>query len=186
MNDNVFIAGYGGQGILLIGNLLACAAILEGNNATYFPAYGPEKRGGAATCTVIVADDEIGSPVIGHPDSVLFFNQIAMDKYFERIAAGGLCLYNSSLITELPQDSRDIRMLAMPANELATEAGHARFLNMIVLGAYAHLTEVVALNSLKEALGRVLPERHKRFIPDNMRALDLGADFARRLADDGS
>lgn len=179
MNDNVFMAGYGGQGILLIGNLLACAAILEDKNATYFPAYGPEKRGGSATCTVIVSAEEIGSPVIGHPGSVLFFNQVAMDKYYERIAPGGLCLYNSSLIEQLPQPRTDVRMIAVPANELATEVGHARLVNMIVLGAYAQRTGVVSLDSLKQALALILPERHRRFIPDNIRALDRGAEHAR-------
>lgn len=179
MTDNVFMAGYGGQGILLIGNLLACAAILENNNATYFPAYGPEKRGGAATCTVIVSDEEIGSPVIGRPGSALLFNQLAMDKYYDRIATGGLCIYNSSLVEQVPQHRSDVRMLAIPANELAVGVGNARLVNMIVLGAYAALTGGVSLESLKAGLDAILPERNKRFIPANIQALDCGADFAR-------
>lgn len=185
MNDNVFMAGYGGQGILLIGNLLACAAIQEGRNATYFPAYGPEKRGGAATCTVIVSEGEIGSPVIGHPDSMLLFNQLSMDKYFDRIAPGGLCLYNSSLVEQLPARVSDIRMVPVPANELASEMGNTRLVNMIMLGAYARLTGIVSLDSLKQALDPILPERHKGFIPDNIKALDCGAEQARKISRNG-
>lgn len=180
MSDNVYMAGYGGQGILLIGNLLACAAILENKNATYFPAYGPEKRGGAATCTVIVSADEIGSPVIGHPGAALLFNQLAMDKYFEGIAPGGLCIYNSSLVEQVPKHRSDLRLLGVPANELAAEVGNARLVNMIVMGAYAELTGVVSLDSLKSGLDNILPERNKRFIPANILALDCGADFARK------
>jgi 2-oxoglutarate ferredoxin oxidoreductase subunit gamma len=178
MSDNVFMAGYGGQGILLIGNLLACAAILENKNATYFPAYGPEKRGGAATCTVIVSEEEIGSPVIGRPASALLFNQLAIDKYFERIAEGGLCVYNSSLVDQVPRNRSDVEMIRIPANDLAAEAGNARLVNMIMLGAYAGRTGVVSLESLKSGLDSILPERNKRFIPANMQALDRGAAFA--------
>jgi 2-oxoglutarate ferredoxin oxidoreductase subunit gamma len=181
MNDNVFMAGYGGQGILLIGNLLAYGAILENNNATYFPAYGPEKRGGAATCTVIVSDSEIGSPVIGHPCSALLFNQLAMDKYFDRIAPGGLCIYNASLVEKVPEHRPEVRLLAVPANELAAEVGNARLVNMIILGAYAYLSKVVSLDSLKEGLEYILPERNRRFIPANIEALDRGAEFARKV-----
>lgn len=185
MNDNVFMAGYGGQGILLIGNLLACAAILENKNATYFPAYGPEKRGGAANCTVIVSEEEIGSPVMGHPDSMLLFNQLAMDKYVNRIASGGLCIYNSCLVDEVPQLQTDIRKLAIPANEMAAELGNARLVNMVILGAYAAQTGVVSMDSLKSGLDSILPERNKRFIPGNILALDCGAEYARKAASKG-
>jgi 2-oxoglutarate ferredoxin oxidoreductase subunit gamma len=180
MSDNVFMAGYGGQGILLVGNLLACAAILENKNATYFPAYGPEKRGGAATCTVIVSENEIGSPVIGRPASLLLFNQLAVDKYFDRIAPGGLCIYNSSLVEQMPQHRSDVEMVAVPANDLAAEVGNARLVNMIVLGAYVSRSGVVSLDSLKAGLDKILPERNKRFIPANMQALDRGVAYARK------
>jgi 2-oxoglutarate ferredoxin oxidoreductase subunit gamma len=180
MNDNVFMAGYGGQGILLIGNLLACAAILENKNATYFPAYGPEKRGGAASCTVIVSGEEIGSPVMGRPDSMLLFNQLAMDKYFERIASGGLCIYNSCLIEDVPQLRTDIRKIAIPANALAVELGNARLVNMVMLGAYAAQTGIIAMDTLKAGLDAILPERNKGFIPGNIMALDCGAEYVRK------
>lgn len=179
MSNSVFMAGYGGQGILLIGNLLACAAIMEGKNASYFPAYGPEKRGGAATCTVIVSDQEVGSPVVGRPEAALLLNQLAMDKYFDRIKPGGLCIYNSSLVENLPRQRDDLCLIGIPANELATEVGNARLVNMIVLGAYAEKIGAVSLESLKTGLDKIIPERNKRFIPANIKALDRGAAFAR-------
>ena len=120
------MAGFGGQGILLIGNLLAYAAIREGRNTSYFPAYGVEKRGGAATCTVVVADGEVGSPVIGNPGAAILLNPLSMEKYFGRVRAGGLCIVNSSLIEESGDGRSDLRVLRLPLNELALEIGDAR------------------------------------------------------------
>jgi 2-oxoglutarate ferredoxin oxidoreductase subunit gamma len=178
MTYDVFMAGFGGQGILLIGNLLAYAAILEGRQASYFPAYGVEKRGGAATCTVVVSDDEVGSPVIGEPGAALILNQLSMEKYFDRIRPGGFCLVNSSLVDNSPTSRTDIDILSLPLNEMALEVGDARLVNMITIGAYAERTGAVALDSLKAALKVVLPERNHRFIPLNIQAIDLGAKAA--------
>ena len=179
MNHEVFMAGFGGQGILLIGNLLAYAAIREGRNTSYFPAYGVEKRGGAATCTVVVADGEVGSPVIGNPGAAILLNPLSMEKYFGRVRSGGLCIVNSSLIEESGESRSDLRVLRLPLNELALEIGDARLLNMIAIGAYAELTGAVSLDALKAALADALPERNHRFIPLNVQAIDLGAARAR-------
>jgi 2-oxoglutarate ferredoxin oxidoreductase subunit gamma len=179
MNEDVFMAGFGGQGILLIGNLLAYAAIEAGKNASFFPVYGPEKRGGAAMCSVIVADQEIGSPVVGEPSNVLLLNQNAMDKYYSRIRSGGLCIYNSSLIDDSDHQRSDISPLAIPANEIATEVGNVKLANMVMLGALLALNPMVNLDSIKQALDIVIPERNKRFIPANLQALDRGYDFAK-------
>ncbi len=178
MTYDVFMAGFGGQGILLIGNLLAYAAILEGKNTSYFPAYGVEKRGGAATCTVVVSDQEVGSPVIGRPGAALILNQLSLDKYYSRVRPGGVCLVNSSLVVAPEPVRDDIRTLALPVNELAIALGDARLGNMIAIGAYAELTGAVALESLKAALTEVLPERNHRFIPLNVQAIEEGAASA--------
>lgn len=178
MTYDVFMAGFGGQGILLIGNLLAYAAILEGRQASYFPAYGVEKRGGAATCTVVVADNEVGSPVVGQPAAALLLNQLSVEKYFDRVRSGGFCLINTSLAETTPGDRDDIDILRLPLNEMALEVGDARLVNMITIGAYAERTGAVALDSLKTALKDVLPERNHRFIPLNIQAIDLGAKAA--------
>lgn len=178
MNQDVFMAGFGGQGIMLIGNLLAYAAIEAGKNASFFPSYGPEKRGGAAMCSVIVADQEIGSPVVGKPNNALLLNQNSMDKYCSRIRAGGLCLYNSSLIDASEHQRSDISILAIPANEIATEVGNVKLANMVMLGALLALNPIVNLESIKQALSIIIPERNKRFIPANLQALDRGYAFA--------
>ena len=179
MNNDVFMSGFGGQGILLIGNLLAYAGILENKNVSYFPSYGVEKRGGAANCTVVVADGEVGSPVVGSPGVGLLLNQTAFDMYFSKVKAGGSCLINSSLVDEQGQQRQDLDILRLPINEMALEVGDSRLANMITIGAYAQKTQSVSLDSLKEALKMVLPERNHRFIPLNHQAIDLGAEFAR-------
>lgn len=177
MNEDVFMAGFGGQGILLIGNLLAYAAIEAGKNASFFPAYGPEKRGGAAMCSVIVTDQEIGSPVVGRPSNVLLLNQDAMVKYYPRVCSGGLCLYNSSLIDASDHQRSDISSLAIPANEIATVIGNVKLANMVMLGALLARNPLVSLDSIKQALDVIIPERNKRFIPANLLALDRGFNF---------
>ena len=182
MHYDVFMAGFGGQGILLIGNLLAYAAIKEGMNASYFPAYGVEKRGGAATCTVVISDEEVGSPVIGRPGAALIFNPLSMEKYFSKIKPGGFCLINASLVEDSGQERNDLDILRMPLNEMALEAGDARLVNMVALGAYAAKIPAVSFDSLKAALHDVLPERNHHFIPLNVRAIDLGANAAQAKA----
>ncbi len=176
--QDVFMAGFGGQGILLIGNLLSYAGILEDKNVSYFPAYGVEKRGGAATCTVVISEEEVGSPVIGNPGAALILNPLSMEKYFDRVRPGGFALVNSSLIDD-GGSRNDIRVLRIPVNDLALEVGDARLVNMITIGAYAEVTGAVSLDSLKRALEMVLPERNHRFIPMNNEAIDRGAAYAR-------
>jgi 2-oxoglutarate ferredoxin oxidoreductase subunit gamma len=183
MNFDVFMAGFGGQGILLIGNLLAYAVILEGKNASFFPAYGPEKRGGAATCTVIAADGEIGSPVVGRPGNVLLLNQLATEKYFASVKPGGRALINISLVEDGIFQRDDIQVLRIPANQLALEVGNVRLVNMVMLGAFVEMSGIVSLESLKDALDEIIPERNRRFNPANIQALDCGAAFARDEAD---
>lgn len=180
MNHDVFMAGFGGQGILLIGNLLAYATILEGNNASYFPAYGVEKRGGAATCTVVMSDGQVGSPVVGEPEAALLLNPLSMEKYYSRVRSGGFALINSSLIEEDGSSRDDLKKVLVPANDMALEAGDARLVNMIVLGAYIEYSKVVGMDSVKEALKVVLPERNHRFLPMNHKALEMGAEFCRQ------
>lgn len=176
MDHNVLMAGFGGQGIMLIGNLLAYAGIREDRNVSYFPSYGVEKRGGAAACTINISDQEVGSPVVGHPESTLILNQGAYDLYLDRIQAGGFCLINTSLVEEAEDARDDLDILCLPLNEMAHQLGDARLVNMISIGAYAQKTGAVRLDSLKVALKDVLPERNHRFIPLNEQAIDLGAN----------
>jgi 2-oxoglutarate ferredoxin oxidoreductase subunit gamma len=175
MTYDVFMTGFGGQGILIIGNLLAYAGILEGKHVSYFPSYGVEKRGGAANCTVVVSDEEVGSPVIGAPSAGIILNQASFDRHIHRFKPGAFCLLNSSLI-EMGENCRDdLEILPLPLNEMALELGDARLLNMIAIGVYGARCRPVRLESLKSALTEVLPERNHRFIPLNIEAIDLGA-----------
>lgn len=175
MKYDVFIAGFGGQGVLLAGNLLSYAAIFEGKNVSFFPAYGVEKRGGAAMCTVVIADGDTGSPVVGNPSVSVLLNQTSLDKYAERTAKGGVCIVNSSLIDASAFRRDDLETILIPMNEIAIELGDQRMVNMVAMGAYAARSGAVALSSLEEALKEVLPERNHRFIPANIKAIEAGA-----------
>jgi len=175
MHRDVFIAGFGGQGVLLAGNLLSYAAMAEGKNVTFFPAYGVEKRGGAAMCTVVTADGEVGSPVIGNPSVTIVLNQTSFDKFAGKVRPGGVCIVNASLIDITGFDRDDIEVISVPMNEIALQLGDARMVNMVAVGVYAARTGAVALGALAEALQDVLPERNHRFIPANIRAIEAGA-----------
>ena len=175
MRHDVFIAGYGGQGVLLAGNLLSYAAIHEGKNVSFFPAYGVEKRGGAAMCTVIIADGDTGSPVVGSPSVSVVLNQLSFDKYAAKVKQGGICIVNSSLVACSAADLPGVRLIAIPMNQVAIDLGDVRMVNMVACGAYAAASGALALPSLCEALKKALPERNHRLIPANIQAIEAGA-----------
>lgn len=174
MRHDVFISGFGGQGVLLAGNLLSYAALIEGKNVSFYPSYGVEKRGGAAMCTVVIADGEVGSPVVGAPSVSVFLNQASLDKFGAKTMTGGNCIINSSLIDVSRFNRSDIKIILIPMNEIAMELGDSRMVNMVAVGAYAALTKAVAICSLGEALKEALPERNHKFIPANLKAIEAG------------
>lgn len=175
MRHDVFIAGFGGQGVLLAGNLLGYAAIIEGKNVSFFPSYGVEKRGGAAMCTVVIADDEVGSPVIGNPTVSLILNQASLDKYGTKVKTGGVCIINSSLVDDTNFTRDDIELIRIPMNDIANDLGDPRMVNMVAVGAYAARSGAVSMASLENALKEALPERNHKFIPSNVEAIKAGA-----------
>jgi 2-oxoglutarate ferredoxin oxidoreductase subunit gamma len=175
MRHDVFIAGYGGQGVLLAGNLLSYAAIIEGKNVSFFPAYGVEKRGGAAMCTVVIANGDVGSPVVGSPSFTMAFNQTSLDKYGSRVKPGGTLLVNSSLVDLSGFSRTDIEVIPLPLNDIAQKLGDPRMVNMVAVGAYAAKSGAVAVTTLAVALRDALPERNHRFIPANVQAIEAGA-----------
>ena len=177
MRHDVFITGFGGQGVLLAGNLLSLAAIAEGKNVSFFPAYGVEKRGGAAMCTVVIADGEVGSPVVGNPTVTIVLDQTSLDKFGARVKSGGTCIVNTSIISLENFRRADIEIIGVPMNELALGLGDARMVNMVALGSYVALTGAVLPESLAQALTKALPERNHRFIPANVQAMEAGARF---------
>lgn len=174
MRHDLFIAGFGGQGVLMAGTVLSYAAIVEGKNVSYLPSYGPEKRGGAALCTIVITDGDVGSPVVGNPSVGIFLNQLSLDKYGPRIKPGGACIVNSCLVDTSRFDRSDVDILEIPMNDIALNLGDARLVNMIALGAYAAKTGAVQICSLEAALKDALPERNHKFIPVNIKAIEAG------------
>lgn len=179
MRNDLFIAGYGGQGVLLAGNLLSYAAIYEGLNVSFFPSYGVEKRGGAAMCTLVFSDGDTGSPVVGHPSVAILLNQLSFDKYAAKVKPGGICIVNSSLVEELAELPDGVRLISIPMNRIANDLGDPRMVNMVACGAYAAASGALKIDSLYEALKKTLPERNHRFIPANVKAIDSGAGMAK-------
>jgi 2-oxoglutarate ferredoxin oxidoreductase subunit gamma len=179
MRHDLFIAGYGGQGVLLAGTVLSYAAIAENKNVSYLPSYGPEKRGGAAMCTVVITDGDVGSPVVGNPSVGILLNQLSLDKFGPRIKAGGICIVNSSLSDSSLIQRNDIEIIAIPMNDIAMQMGDARLVNMVALGAYREKTGAVRQCSLESALKEALSERNHKFIPINIRAIDAGSEIIR-------
>lgn len=173
----MFMAGFGGQGVLLAGTLLSQAAIVEGKNVSFMPSYGVEKRGGAAVCTVVISDGDVGSPVVGNPSVAVILNQASLEKYGPRVKPGGICIVNTSLADLSAFSRKDVEVIAIEMNVVAREIGDARMVNMVAVGAYAARTGAVSIDALVEALKDTLPERNHRFIPQNVNALKTGASL---------
>lgn len=172
------IAGFGGQGILFLGEVLAHAAVLEGKNVTWMPAYGPEQRGGTATCTVVIADEPVGSPVVSDPPAVIVMNRPSMEKFEPRVRSQGLLIVNSSMV-DRPVQRGDVRVLLVDAVREATALGDARAANMVLLGAFLAAEPVVSLSAVEQALRRMLPPDREALVTLNLSAIARGGEIAR-------
>ena len=161
---------------MVIGQLLAHAAVLEEMNVVWFPAYGPETRGGTADCTVILSSEEIGSPVSSSPNTLIAMNQRLLDKFAPAVRREGVILVNSSL-AKPPRSATTCKIVEIAANDIAAELGSGKAANMVMLGAYVQLEKPVSLESIKASMREVLPERHHAFIPLNISALEKGAEL---------
>ncbi len=185
MREELFMAGLGGQGVNLAGQLIARAGMDLGLNVSWFPIYDPEVRGGSSTCTVILTDERVGSPTSDHPTSMILMSADAVESFAGKVATGGLIVINSSLVHEAPECAQG-RMLMVPANEIAAEIGNDRTVNMSLLGAWAAGTGIMSIEDIATSLRAMLPERHHRHMPDNEEALRRGAAIGRTagLGDD--
>jgi 2-oxoglutarate ferredoxin oxidoreductase subunit gamma len=179
MQTEIIIAGFGGQGILFAGQLLAYAALDAGMEVTWIPSYGPEMRGGTANCTVTIADEEIGAPTVRNPKAGMIFNLPSFDKYEPLITPGGVLIANQSLIDRGFRRS-DLNVVMIPANEIAESIGDKRLTNMVMTGALLELLPVLSLEAVEKTLATHLPERHRHLLPLNSKALHQGAQFARQ------
>lgn len=179
MQTEILIAGFGGQGVLFAGQVLAYAAMDNGREVTWIPSYGPEMRGGTANCTVIIADEDIGSPLVLNPKAAIVLNLPSLDKYERLVQSGGVLVANASLINRGPSRT-DIKSVFIPANEIAESLGNKRLMNMVALGALLGAMPVLSLDAIKQALKDHLPERHRNLLPENYQALRQGAEFAQK------
>ena len=173
MTHEIICAGFGGQGVMLIGQLLAYGGMIEGKEVTWFPSYGPEMRGGTANCSVVISDQPVGSPIVSEPNGLIAMNGPSLEKFKTAVKPGGVIVYNSSLmdgVVELP----GVTLLAVPTNDLAQELGNVKIGNMVALGAFLGLKKVLTLSSIEKALAQVLPERRHHLIPLNNSALRKG------------
>ncbi len=176
MQQEVIIAGFGGQGVLFAGQLLAYAGMDEGKQVTWIPSYGPEMRGGTANCTVVISDEEIGSPFVKNPAAVIAMNLPSLDKYEHLVKPGGILVVNSSMINrEIIR--QDIKVVSIPANEVAESIGSKRAVNMVMLGGLLGNMELLSLAAMETALKGHLPERHQKFLAGNLEALQQGAAY---------
>jgi len=174
MLKEMIFAGFGGQGVLSMGTLLAYAAMKEGKEVSWMPSYGPEMRGGTANCIVNISDEPISSPIVSDYDVAVVLNQPSLKKFEPRVKKGGILIWESTHIKEPPTRS-DIRVYGLPAIEKATnELKNVRVMNMLVLGALVKLNQIVKRESLVIALKDTLPERHHKLIPLNEKAIELG------------
>jgi len=176
MLEEVIIAGFGGQGIMLIGRLLAYAGMLEGKNVAWMPSYGPEMRGGTANCTVIISSEEIASPVVPYPKSIIVMNKPSLDKFEPNVKKDGLIILNDSLIDQ-KVSRNDVFIIRVPANDVANELGNLRVANMVVLGAYVKKSGVVKLDTIFKALEKALAGRNQELLNLNKEALKQGAEL---------
>lgn len=174
MNETVLFAGFGGQGVVLMGKLIALAGMNEGREVTWLPSYGPEMRGGTASCVVVVSDSRIGSPIIDEPRTAVIMNNPSLTKYEPTVEAKGNLLINSSLVDLQPQ-RKDLKVVKVPCNEIADELGNPKVSNMVMLGAYLEMSGAVKLESLKEALEHTLPPHRHNLLPLNFQAMERGA-----------
>src|SRR4030067_979689 len=176
---DVIMAGFGGEGVLAIGNLLAYAAMKEGWQSPFLPTYGVELRGGTANCTVVISSREIGSPIVQRPHAAISMNLPSLLKYGPRVLPKGLLMVNSSLIDLKEVTRNDIELLAIPANDIAIENGNPRMAHMIALGAFIEKTKLVGMSSVFNSLEKVFDERHHGLIPGNIKAIEIGAEYVK-------
>ena len=177
MQNETLIAGFGGQGVLFAGKVLAHAALELGLEVTWFPSYGPEMRGGTANCTVIFSDEEIGSPQVLNPTSIIIMNQPSLDKYEKLVKKDGYLIVDSSM-TNHEATRKDIHIVSLPATEIAESIGDKRLANIVLLGALIHISKYFGQAELENALKKSLEGKKGELIASNIMALQRGFEYA--------
>lgn len=180
MTEEIIIAGFGGQGVLSMGKILAYAGMMEGKEVTWMPAYGPEQRGGTANVTVIVSEEPVSSPILSSYDTAIVLNQPSLEKFEPKVKKGGTLIYDSYGIN-VPPSRKDIHVYRIDAMDVAAEMNLIKTFNMIVLGGLLQIHPVVKIESVLNALRKTLPERHHHLIPQNEEAIRKGMEIIRQI-----
>ncbi|MGB8319158.1 MAG: 2-oxoacid:acceptor oxidoreductase family protein [Ignavibacteriaceae bacterium] len=173
MEHEIIFAGFGGQGVLSMGQIIAYAAMIENKEVSWMPSYGPEMRGGTANCITIVSSHRISSPIISKFDSAIILNQPSLEKFENSVKEGGLLMYEESTIIN-PPERPDIEIIGIPSNKESQKLGKKQVANMIMVGAFLEKRPIVKIENIIQALKKVLPERHHHLIPLNEQALEIG------------
>jgi len=182
MTEEIIFAGFGGQGVLSMGQTLAYSAMVEGKNVSWMPSYGPEMRGGTANCITIVSDENISSPIVSKFNTAVILNQPSMDKFESKVHPGGVLVYESTNILHA-SERKDIEIYPIPAADEANKLNNTRIANMVLLGAYLERRPIVSIDTIIEALRKVLPDRYHHLLDVNRRALEVGASNMKKLSE---
>lgn len=177
-SKSLIAAGFGGQGLLMLGRIVAYAGMKEGYHVTWMPSYGPEMRGGTANCTVIISDQEIGAPIVERPDYAVVLNKPSFIKYEPKVLAGGVLVVNSDMV-DVKSSRSDIRVVEVPCSSIAIELGNSRVLNMVALGALVESSGLVKVESCVKAIEETFSEKAP-IVELNLRAFERGREAARR------
>jgi 2-oxoglutarate ferredoxin oxidoreductase subunit gamma len=180
MTEEIIIAGFGGQGVLSMGKILAYSGIMQDQEVSWMPSYGPEMRGGTANVTVILSDERISSPILNQFDTAIILNQQSMDKFEKMVKPGGILIYDSNGITHHPF-RKDINIFRVDAADEAAKLGLSKIFNMIVLGGYLQIRPIVTLENVILGLKKSLPARYHHLIPDNEKALKRGMEIVDKI-----
>jgi 2-oxoglutarate ferredoxin oxidoreductase subunit gamma len=179
MKEKIIIAGFGGQGVVMAGKLIAYAGMLEGKYVSHYPSYGVEMRGGTANCSVVISDTEVASPLVPHPTSLIVMNAPSLDKFESRVTEGGNIFVNSSLI-EREVLREDVRVFYIPANNIAEESGSGKVANLAMIGAFIAITEVTSREAIKDSLSEVISKRNLKYLDINYKAFDKGFECVQK------
>ena len=180
MKEEIIIAGFGGQGVLSMGKILAYGGIMQDQEVSWLPSYGPEMRGGTCNVSVVLSDKKISSPVLSKFDTAIILNQQSMDKFEKQVKPGGLLIYDTNGITRHPE-RKDIQVYRIDAVEVAAKLGNAKAYNMVVLGAFLKIKPIVTMENVLKGLKKSLPPRHHNLIPMNEQAITAGMNAVEKV-----
>ena len=180
MTEEIIIAGFGGQGVLSMGKIMAYSGVMQNKEVSWMPSYGPEMRGGTSNVTVIISDERISSPCLNQFDTAIILNQQSMDKFQNSVKPGGLLIYDPNGITHHPT-RKDINIYQVAGTDKASEIGNMKLFNMIILGGFIKVKPIINPEFIEKGLQKSLPARHHNLIPENLKAIEIGKEILKPI-----